>query len=250
MLAAVLAEGVTVLEGAAREPEIEDLARLLISMGARIENAGKGKIILEGVSSLGPATHRVIPDRIEAGTLAVAAALTGGDITIADCRPEHLQIVIDLLAEQGISIEKSERSLRVCSTDGLTAFSLRTEPYPGFPTDLQAQFCTLATQAKGYSLIEETIFENRFLHVPELVRLGAEIQVTGNQLHVRGPTALSSAPVMASDLRASAALVLAALVAEGTSEINRIYHLDRGYENLDLKLSRLGARIRRISALE
>ncbi|HUU29718.1 MAG TPA: UDP-N-acetylglucosamine 1-carboxyvinyltransferase [archaeon] len=247
MLAASLAKGETVLDGAAREPEIEDLARMLTEMGAKIEGAGTDKVVIKGVSSLGGAVHHVIPDRIEAGTFAVAAAITRGDVIIQECLPEHFQAVLDLLEILGVRIERGKKILRVRSDAGLPSFSLLTEPYPGFPTDMQAQFCALATQAKGVSRIEETIFENRFLHVPELVRLGADIQVSGNRLIVRGPTALSSAPVMASDLRASAALVLAALVAEGTSEISRIYHLDRGYEHLEVKLVRLGAKIVRVS---
>jgi UDP-N-acetylglucosamine 1-carboxyvinyltransferase len=248
LLAATLAKGVTVLEGAAREPEVEDLAAMLGKMGAKIEGAGTDRIIVRGVSELGGAAHRVIPDRIETGTFAVASAITRGDVTIQDCCPEHLKTVLDLLECAGVRVEISEQTLRVRAGDGLSAFRLRTEPYPGFPTDLQAQFCALATQAEGKSQIEETIFENRFLHVPELIRLGGDIKILGSRLIVSGPTALYSAPVMASDLRASAALVLAALVADGTSEINRIYHLDRGYENLEVKLTRLGAKIVRVSS--
>jgi len=248
MLAATLAKGVTVLEGAAREPEVEEVARMLSAMGAVIEGAGTSEITIEGVSQLGGASHRVIPDRVEAGTFAVAAAITGGKVLIQDCRAEHLKIVLDLLESLGVKIEIGKQSILVSSKAPLSAFSLSTEPYPGFPTDMQAQFCALATQARGVSVIEENIFENRFLHVPELARLGADIRIEGNRVIIRGVTPLSSAPVMASDLRASAALVLAALVAEGTSEINRIYHLDRGYENLEVKLARLGAKIIRVSA--
>ncbi len=247
MLAASLAEGTTVLEGAACEPEIEDLARMLTTMGARVEGAGCPAITIEGVDRLRGVSYRVVPDRIEAGTFAVAAAITGGDILIEDCRCEHLTAVLELLESLGVIVERREDTLRVANGEEFPAFALRTAPYPGFPTDMQAQFCALATRAHGASRIEETIFENRFLHVPELVRLGARIEVSGNRLTIQGPCHLTHAPVMASDLRASAALVLAALVAEGTSEISRIYHLDRGYEHLEAKLGRLGARIARIS---
>jgi len=248
MLAAVLARGVTVIDAAAREPEIEDLAGMLSAMGAGIEGAGSGTIRIKGVDHLHGASYKVIPDRIETGTLAAAAAITGGDVLINGCRPEHLQAVLDVLAEAGARIETGPERIRITSQLPLRPFSLGTEPYPGFPTDLQAQFCALATQAEGTSRVTETIFENRFMHVPELIRLGARIQVIGNTVAIEGPVKLSSAPVMASDLRASAALVLAALVADGTSEINRIYHLDRGYDQLEVKLSRLGAKILRVSA--
>jgi len=248
MLAAVLARGVTVIDAAAREPEVEDLAGMLSAMGAGIEGAGSGTIRIKGVDHLRGASYKVIPDRIETGTLAAAAAITGGDVLINGCRPEHLQAVLDVLAEAGARIETGPERIRITSQLPLRPFSLGTEPYPGFPTDLQAQFCALATQAEGTSRVTETIFENRFMHVPELIRLGARIQVSGNTVTIEGPVKLSSAPVMASDLRASAALVLAALVADGTSEINRIYHLDRGYDQLEVKLSRLGAKILRVSA--
>ncbi|MCE5271587.1 UDP-N-acetylglucosamine 1-carboxyvinyltransferase [bacterium] len=247
MLAASLARGVTVIENAAREPEIWDMAELLNKMGARVSGAGGNEITIEGVRALGGAVHRVIPDRIEAGTFAVAAAITGGDILIEDCCPVQMEAVLALIEAAGATLERSENSLRVTRTGELRPFDICTAPYPGFPTDMQAQFCALATQANGPSSICETIFENRFLHVPELARLGARMEVSGQQVTIQGPTPLSHAPVMASDLRASAALVLAALVAEGGGEISRIYHLDRGYENLEAKLTRLGAHILRIS---
>jgi len=248
MLAAALARGTTIIEAAAREPEVEDLAGMLSAMGAAIEGAGSDMVTIEGADSLQGADYRVIPDRIETGTLAVAAALSGGDVLIGGCRPGHLQAVLEVLARAGAEIETGPQSIRVGARLPLRPFQLSTEPYPGFPTDMQAQFCALATQAEGASTVVETIFENRFLHVPELIRLGARIQVSGNSVTIEGPDKLSSAPVMASDLRASAALVLAALVAEGTSEINRIYHLDRGYDQLEVKLGRLGAKILRVSA--
>jgi len=248
LMAATLARGVTVLEGAAAEPEIIDLARMLGAMGAKVEGAGTNTITVEGVTSLGGAAHTVIPDRIEAGTFAVAAAITGGNVVIADCSPEHVQSVTDLLENLGVIIEKGRKTLLVKADGQMPSFEISTQPYPGFPTDMQAQFCALATQAEGRSVIEENIFENRTLHVPELARFGADIAVSGRKIIVRGPTYLSSAPVMASDLRASAALVLAALVADGTSEIHRIYHLDRGYEHLEIKLARIGAKIMRVSA--
>ena len=247
MLAAVLARGKSVLEDSAAEPEIEDLAHLLNSMGARVSGAGSPVLEIEGVSELSGARHTVIPDRIEAATFAVAAALTGGTVAITDCRPAHLGAVTGLLESLGVNIEKGETTLLVRGGTPLAPFRIKTEPYPGFPTDMQAQFCALATQAQGKSVIEENIFENRTLHVPELARFGADIRVDGRKIIVKGPCRLSSAPVMASDLRASAALILAALVAEGTSEINRIYHLDRGYEHLEVKLARLGAPILRVS---
>jgi UDP-N-acetylglucosamine 1-carboxyvinyltransferase len=248
MMAASLASGTTVIDGAAREPEIADLADMLNSMGARIEGAGAGSIEIQGVSGLTGVRHMVIPDRIEAGTFAVAAAITGGEVVIAGCNPGHLEAVTDLLETLGVKLEKGEHTLMVRGHGELPAFEVATRPYPGFPTDMQAQFCALATQARGTSVIEENIFENRAMHIPELARLGADVRCEGRRIIVRGPSRLSSAPVMASDLRASAALVLAALVAQGSSEILRIYHLDRGYENLEVKLARLGARIIRVSA--
>jgi UDP-N-acetylglucosamine 1-carboxyvinyltransferase len=247
MLAASLARGITVIENAAREPEIEDMAGLLNKMGAQISGAGECEIVINGVSELGGATHRVIPDRIEAGTFAVAAAITGGNVLIEECLPGHMEAVIQELEKAGAVVSRAADSLRVERNGGLKPFDIRTAPYPGFPTDMQAQFCALATMAEGKSTLTETIFENRFLHVPELIRLGARMEVNGQHVYIQGPSELSSAPVMASDLRASAALVLAALVAEGGGEISRIYHLDRGYENLESKQTRLGAHILRIS---
>jgi UDP-N-acetylglucosamine 1-carboxyvinyltransferase len=247
MLAAVLARGTTVIENAAHEPEVEDVAGMLRVMGAEIEWSDNGTITVRGVDRLKGASYRVIPDRIEAGTLAVAAALTGGEVLINSCRPDHLQAVIEVLIRAGVKVETGSDSIRVASELPLRPFSLVTEPYPGFPTDMQAQFCALATQAHGVSTVTENIFENRFMHVSELIRLGARIQVNGNTATIEGPVSLSSAPVMASDLRASAALILAAIVAEGTSEINRIYHLDRGYDQLEVKLACLGAKILRVS---
>jgi UDP-N-acetylglucosamine 1-carboxyvinyltransferase len=247
MMAATLAEGRTVISSAAREPEVEDVAVMLNSMGASISGGGDHVIEIEGVRQLHGVTHRVIPDRIEAGTFAVAAAITGGDVVISDCNPAHLTSVLQLLEQIGVDVEQGRKTLLVRSHAPLRPFQLETQPYPGFPTDMQAQFCALATCCHGKSTIVESIFENRAMHVPELARLGAEIEVHGRTIEVSGPCALTSAPVMASDLRASAALVLAGLVSEGGCVVNRIYHLDRGYENLESKFVRLGASILRIS---
>ncbi len=247
MMAASLAEGHTVLSSAAREPEVEDVAVMLNSMGASITGGGGPVIEIEGVRRLNGVTHRVIPDRIEAGTFAVAAAITGGDVVISNCNPAHLTAVLQLLRKIGVDVEQGRRTLLVRSHAPLLPFQLETQPYPGFPTDMQAQFCALATCCHGTSTIVESIFENRAMHVPELARLGAEIEVHGRTITVHGPSALTSAPLMASDLRASAALVLAGLVSEGGCVVNRIYHLDRGYENLESKFVRLGASILRIS---
>ncbi len=247
MMAASLAEGRTVLTSAAREPEVADVAVMLNAMGASITGGGEGVIGIEGVRRLEGMTHRVIPDRIEAGTFAVAAAITGGDVVISDCNPAHLTAVLELLQQIGVELEQGRKTLLVRSHAPLRPFQLETRPYPGFPTDMQAQFCALATCCHGTSTIVESIFENRAMHAPELARLGADIEVHGRTITVRGPCPLTSAPVMASDLRASAALVLAGMVAEGGCLVNRIYHLDRGYENLESKLVRLGAGILRIS---
>ena len=247
MMAAALAKGSSVLSSAAREPEVEDVAVMLNAMGASISGGGEEMIEIEGVGQLDGTTHRVIPDRIEAGTFAVAAAITGGDVVISDCNPAHLTAVLELLQQIGVDLEQGRKTLLVRSHAPLRSFQLETKPYPGFPTDMQAQFCALATCCHGTSTIVESIFENRAMHAPELARLGADIEVHGRTITVRGPCALTSAPVMASDLRASAALVLAGLVAEGGCLVNRIYHLDRGYENLESKLVRLGASILRIS---
>jgi UDP-N-acetylglucosamine 1-carboxyvinyltransferase len=247
MMAAVLAKGQTVINAAAREPEVEDVGVMLNAMGANVSGAGTGRIEIQGVNELRGVTHRVIPDRIEAGTFAVAAAITGGDVVIADCNPAHMTAVLDLMEQIGVDIQRGDRTLLVRCHSELKPFEITTRPYPGFPTDMQAQFCALAARCHGESRIEELIFENRALHVPELARLGADIQVHGRTISVRGPVELTAAPVMASDLRASAALVLAAMVAGGESVVSRIYHLDRGYENLETKLVRLGAKILRIS---
>jgi UDP-N-acetylglucosamine 1-carboxyvinyltransferase len=247
MMAATLADGVTTLENAAREPEVVDLAQCLNAMGARITGAGTDRITIEGVSRLSGATHAIMPDRIESGTFLVAAAATGGDVAITGARPDTLDAVSEKLAEAGADIAAAGSTIRVRRPGALKAANLRTAPYPAFPTDMQAQFMALATRAEGTSVITETIFENRMMHVQELVRLGADIEVEGNTAIVKGVPRLTGANVMATDLRASACLVIAGLVAEGTTTIDRIYHLDRGYERIDDKLSRLGARISRVS---
>ncbi|HEY5862030.1 MAG TPA: UDP-N-acetylglucosamine 1-carboxyvinyltransferase [Casimicrobiaceae bacterium] len=246
MMAATLAEGVTVLENAAREPEIADLAVCLRAMGARITGAGSDRITIEGVSKMHGATHAVMPDRIETGTFAAAAAAAGGDVTIVGACPDTLDAVSDKLAEAGADVAANATTLRVRRANGLSAASVRTAPYPGFPTDMQAQFMALATRAEGTSVLTETIFENRMMHVQELVRLGASIEVEGNTAIVKGVDKLTGANVMATDLRASACLVIAGLMAEGATTIDRIYHLDRGYERIEEKLSGIGARIRRV----
>jgi UDP-N-acetylglucosamine 1-carboxyvinyltransferase len=246
MMAATLATGTTILRNAAREPEITDLANLLNAMGADVQGAGTDTVTIVGVERLGGATHRVIPDRIEAGTYLVAGALLGDELTLTHCVPEHLQTVIDRIARAGAEIVVS--SDRIVVTRGeLTPIDARTQPYPGFPTDMQAQFMLLMTQADGTAVIRETIFENRFMHVPELSRMGADITIDGRNAVVRGPTPLSGARVMATDLRASASLVLAGLLAEGETIIDRVYHLDRGYENLEGKLSAVGATVERFN---
>ncbi len=248
MMAAVLAEGETVLENAAREPEVADLARLLNSMGARIQGAGTSTIRIRGVTGLGEARHAIIPDRIEAGTFLVAGAITGGDLVIEDCRPDHLRAVIKKLRETGVKITSPSRtSLRVRAPRALQAAGVTTEEHPGFPTDMQAQYMSLMTQAEGTSTITETIFENRFLHALELMRMGATIELKGRRAVVRGKTPLSGAAVMAGDLRASASLVLAGLVAQGETLVDRVYHIDRGYEHIEAKLAAVGARIQRVS---
>jgi UDP-N-acetylglucosamine 1-carboxyvinyltransferase len=247
MMAAALAEGTTVLDNCACEPEISDLASLLNKMGARIEGAGTARITIEGVDSLGGASHSIIPDRIEAGTFLVAGAITGGTLEIADCRPEHLTTVIHKLRESGVQIETGPDTMRVHNSRVLKATNIETAEYPGFATDMQAQYMALMTQATGVSVINETIFENRFMHASELTRMGAMIGLKGPRAFVTGKTKLTGANVIASDLRASASLVLAALVAEGTTLIDRIYHLDRGYEKIETKLQALGAQIERLS---
>ena len=248
MMAAVLARGKTVIHNAALEPEIVDLADLLNKMGARIKGAGTETIEIEGVEHLGGAEHTIIPDRIETGTFMVAAAITRGDIEIAGCQPAHFPAVTEKLREAGVEIEElNPTTLRVaCSPQGLTGKDVTTRPHPLFPTDMQAQYMALMTQAEGTSRIVETIFENRFMHVGEMRRMGANIEVSGNTATVRGATRLHGAPVLASDLRASASLVLAALAARGETVIDRVYHIDRGYETIVRKFKSLGARIERL----
>jgi UDP-N-acetylglucosamine 1-carboxyvinyltransferase len=248
MMAATLAEGQTVINNAAREPEIADLAELLNRMGARVRGAGSPQITIEGVESLGAAEHTIIPDRIETGTFLCAAAITNGELELTSCRPEHSAIVISKLREAGVEIEEVNQStLHVrCCAAGLTARDIVTEPHPRFPTDMQAQYMALMTQAKGESRITETIFENRFMHASEMQRMGANISISGNTATVTGATRLTGARVQASDLRASASLVLAGLVAEGETIIERVYHIDRGYEKIEAKLRAVGAEIVRV----
>jgi UDP-N-acetylglucosamine 1-carboxyvinyltransferase len=249
MMAATLADGETIMENCAREPEVIDLAALLTKMGARIVGAGTSTIRIQGVEKLHGARHRIIPDRIEAGTFVIAAVLTGGDLTLTNCDPTHLGSLIQKLEETGIRISASDDSMRVTNGHLLTAADISTEEYPGFPTDMQAQYMTLATQAQGTSIITENIFENRFMHAHELVRMGANIRVEGRRAIVRGKTLLSSAAVQCSDLRASASLVIAALVADGETILDRVYHIDRGYERIEEKLKGVGAQIRRIGEI-
>jgi UDP-N-acetylglucosamine 1-carboxyvinyltransferase len=247
LMAAVLAEGETLMENCAREPEVIDLAALLTAMGARIQGAGTSTIRVQGVTRLHGTRYRINPDRIEAGTFLVAGAITGGDMTVADCNPEHLSAVINKLQEAGARVDMIDTAtVRVRSGGKLRAADISTEEYPGFPTDMQAQFMALATQAEGVSMVEENIFENRFMHVQELARMGANIKVEGRTATVRGPAQLSAAAVMCSDLRASASLVLAALVADGESILDRVYHMDRGYERIEEKLAGVGALIHRM----
>jgi UDP-N-acetylglucosamine 1-carboxyvinyltransferase len=246
LMAAVLAEGETLMENCAREPEVSDLAGLLTAMGAKIEGAGTATIRVQGVSRLHGTRYRIHPDRIEAGTFLVAGAITGGDLTVAGCHAAHLGAVIGKLEEAGAVVDVvSPSSVRVRTTGRLRAADISTEEYPGFPTDMQAQYMALATQAEGVSVVKENIFENRFMHVQELVRMGANIKVDGRTATVRGAARLSAAAVMCSDLRASASLVLAALVADGQSVLDRVYHMDRGYERIEEKLRGVGARIER-----
>jgi UDP-N-acetylglucosamine 1-carboxyvinyltransferase len=245
MMAGALARGRTTLENAAREPEVEELGRVLNKMGARIRGAGTSLVTIEGVEELTPIEHTVIPDRIEAGTLLVAGAITNGNVLLRDCLPEHLEAVIAKLRAAGAEVVADGDGIRVRGKAEFRPADVSTQPFPGFPTDMQAQFMVLMTRARGQSVLSETIFENRFMHVPELSRMGADIVVEGRTAIVRGPTRLTGATVMATDLRASACLVLAALIARGTTEILRIYHLDRGYDRLDRKLRALGADVRR-----
>jgi UDP-N-acetylglucosamine 1-carboxyvinyltransferase len=246
MMAACLADGVTVLKNSAREPEVVALADYLKRMGAHIEGAGTDEITVTGVHELTPSSCEVIPDRIEAGTYLVAAGITGGILKIKGCRPDHLQAIIQKLSEAGLSIESSGDSIEVRRKGKIRSVNIETHPFPGFPTDMQAQFMALMALGSGVSLIKESIFENRFMHVLELQRMGADIDLDGRTAIVRGVRKLSGAPVMATDLRASASLVLGALAAEGVSEITRIYHLDRGYEAIEKKLSAVGAKIERV----
>jgi UDP-N-acetylglucosamine 1-carboxyvinyltransferase len=246
MMAAVLAEGTTILRNAAREPEIVALAEVLNKMGADIQGAGTAVITIKGVSSLQPVSVSIIPDRIETGTFMIAAALTHGDVTLVGCEPDHVGACIHKLRRAGIRIRTHENSIHVDGNDEIISVDVKTQPYPGFPTDMQAQFMVLMSIANGTSMISETIFENRFIHISELKRMGADIKISGNTAMVKGVSGLSAAPVMASDLRASASLILAGLVAEGKTIVNRVYHLDRGYEALEQKFSELGAAIKRI----
>jgi UDP-N-acetylglucosamine 1-carboxyvinyltransferase len=250
LMAAVLAEGETLMENCAREPEVPDLAALLTAMGAKIEGAGTSTIRVKGVSRLHGARYTITPDRIEAGTFLVAGAITSGDLIVANCNSSHLSAVIAKLREAGARVDVlGPDAVRVRADGQLRAADISTEEYPGFPTDMQAQYMALATQAKGVSVVRENIFENRFMHVQELVRMGANIKVDGRTATVRGATPLSAAAVMCSDLRASASLVLAALVADGESILDRVYHMDRGYERIEEKLAGVGAQIRRIGNL-
>jgi UDP-N-acetylglucosamine 1-carboxyvinyltransferase len=246
LMAAVLAEGETVMENCAREPEVSDLAALLTAMGAQIEGAGSSTLRVQGVQRLHGARHRINPDRIEAGTFLVAGAITRGDLIVGNCNSAHLSAIIATLREAGARVDVLGPDAVRVRSDKLRAADISTEEYPGFPTDMQAQFMALATQAEGVSVIQENIFENRFMHVQELVRMGADIKVDGNTATVRGPAKLSAAAVMCSDLRASASLVLAALVADGESILDRVYHMDRGYERIEEKLRGVGAQIRRM----
>lgn len=246
MMAAATAKGETVLENAAREPEIIDLALILNSMGAKIEGAGTDTVRIQGVTELSPVTYDVMPDRIEAGTFMIAAAITGGDVRIHGMRPEHLDALVFKLQDAGVEITSRDNVVRVKGPKRLQSVNIKTRPYPGFPTDMQAQFMALMCVAEGASVVSENIFENRFMHVSELLRFGADITIEGNTATVKGVRKLSGAPVMATDLRASASLILAGLAADNTTEISRIYHLDRGYESIEKKLAALGADIVRV----
>ncbi|HBF32254.1 UDP-N-acetylglucosamine 1-carboxyvinyltransferase [Rhizobium sp.] len=247
LMAATGARGETEIINAAREPEVVDLANCLIAMGARIEGAGSHRILIQGPTEWRAASHHGIPDRVEAGTYAAAVAIAGGQLELVNARLEHLASVVQVLEGMGVTVWPSDRGIVISGPDRLTPVDITTEPYPGFPTDLQAQFMAIACRAEGSSLIRETIFENRFMHVPELKRLGADITLTGSSALVRGGKPLKGAPVMATDLRASVCLVLAGLAADGETIINRVYHLDRGYERLDRKLAQCGVNIERIS---
>ncbi|PWB63688.1 MAG: UDP-N-acetylglucosamine 1-carboxyvinyltransferase [Bradyrhizobiaceae bacterium] len=248
LMAATLARGTTVIENAAREPEIVDVGECLVKMGAKISGLGTSRIVVEGVSRLGGARHSVLPDRIETGTYAMAAAMTGGDVLLEGARPELLQAALDVLVQAGAEVSSTNEGIRIARNGaGIAPVEVTTQPFPGFPTDLQAQLMALMTRAKGTSHITETIFENRFMHVQELARLGAHIHLDGETATIEGVERLKGAPVMATDLRASVSLVIAALAAEGETMVNRVYHLDRGFERLEEKLSGCGAEISRIS---
>jgi len=246
MMAAVLAEGQTIIENAAREPEVVELARCLTNMGGSIQGVGTSVITIEGVSELQPMDHTIMPDRIEAATYLTAAGITRGNITITPCIPDHLEAVIHKLEQAGMEFQITEDSIKSVGGEVIRGIDIKTNPYPGFPTDMQAQIMAMMTLAEGQSIITEKIFENRFMHVSELKRMGADISIEGNTAIVRGRPKLQGAPVMATDLRASASLVLAGLAAEGVTEISRVYHLDRGYTRLEEKLSGVGARIKRV----
>lgn len=246
MMAATLAKGKTILQNAAMEPEVVDLAHVLNKMGAKIEGAGTSLIEIEGVESLQAIEHTIIPDRIEAGTLMVAAGLTRGNIKLLHCPLHHMEAIVHKLRESGMEIDPEREGVSAVGNRRVRSVDMKTQPYPGFPTDMQAQFMVLMSLGKGLSVISETIFENRFIHVSELRRMGADIRIEGNSAIIQGVESLSGAPVMATDLRASASLILAGLAAEGVTEVSRVYHLDRGYEGLDKKLAKLGADIRRV----
>lgn len=246
MMAATLAEGTTILQNAAKEPEVVNLADVLVGMGARIHGAGTDVITIEGVPHLHPVEASVIPDRIEAGTFLIAAGMTGGDIRLTGCDPGHIEALIVKLQESGMTIETEPGEIRAVGTRRIASVDVKTLPYPGFPTDLQAQIMAMMALGQGFSVVTETVFENRFMHVAELTRMGADIQVKGNTAVVRGVPKLRGAPVMATDLRASASLILAGLAAEGTTELSRVYHIDRGYERVEKKFSALGADISRV----
>ena len=246
MMAAACASGTSQIVNAAREPEIIDLADCLNAMGARITGQGTDTLTIEGVASLSTATHRVVADRVEAGTFIMAAAMTGGSLTVRDIIPHHLDVLFDVMRQTGVGIDIGDNFVTVSANGRYQAQNVETQPYPGFPTDLQAQFTAMMCLAEGVSQISETIFENRFMHVPELVRMGADISVDGRTVIIRGKDALLPAPVMATDLRASVSLVLAGLATTGTTSVSRIYHLDRGYAGLETKLGACGARLRRI----
>ena len=249
MMAASLAEGETILENAAREPEIVDLANFLNSCGAKISGAGESQIRIQGVTRLEQKTpYKIMPDRIEAGTYLIAAAMTNGEVRVEDCPYHDMEALFDKLRACNVSLEIEGNTVIAKKHQELNAVDIRTLPHPGFPTDMQAQFMAMLTLCKGSSVVEETIFENRFMHVPELIRMGADIRLSGNSAMVRGVANLTGAPVMASDLRAGAALVLAGLCANGETRVDRIYHVDRGYEGMELKLQSLGAKIRRIKS--